>query len=73
MAGQEKAEYHSYLHLFKTIDQLNSLLHSHLKPKHGTKGKQFFEKKYGQVSGKEMDRIAESRGWFVPPAEAIAG
>jgi hypothetical protein len=52
------------------VEQLSSLLHSPLKPKHEVKGKQFFEKKYGQVTGREMESIAESRGWFVPHGEA---
>lgn len=52
---------------------MSSLLHSNLKPKHEVKGKHFFEKKYGQVNGNEMSRIADSRGWFVPPAEATTG
>ena len=67
---QEKKEYHSFLHLFKGVEQLSSLLHSPLKPKHEIKGKQFFEKKYGEVTGREMESIAESRGWFVPHGEA---
>ncbi len=60
---EEKKEYHSYLKLFETVEQLYLLLQA------GTittdsKGKQFFEKKYGIVNGKEMDKIADTRGWF---------
>jgi len=51
------------------VEQLNGLLHSSLKAKHETKGKQFFTKKYGNVTGNEMENIAELRGWLVPPAE----